>query len=46
MILNCLDGVVCMIDDILIHGKDKTEHDEYLAENLKQLEEKHVTLKR
>ena len=35
MILNGLEGVVCMIDDILEHGKDKTEHNECLAETLK-----------
>ena len=35
MILNALVGTVNMIDDILVHGKDKTENDECLAETLK-----------
>ena len=26
-ILDGLDGVVCLIDDVLVYGKDLTEHD-------------------
>ena len=31
-------------DDVLIHGKDKTEHDERLRKVLEQLQESEVTL--
>ena len=36
-ILANLDGVVCMIDDILIHGRSQEEHDKRLAAVLDKL---------
>lgn len=30
-ILSGLDGVLCLMDDALVFGKDKKEHDERLA---------------
>ena len=43
-ILEGLPGVVCLIDDILIFGKDQEEHNSRLAAVLKRLEENNVTL--
>jgi len=43
-ILSGLDGVVCMMDDILVHGKTQEEHDERLHKVLQRLQEAHVTL--
>ena len=43
-ILEGLDGVVCMMDDILVFAKDHCEHDSRLREVLKRLESAHVTL--
>ena len=39
-----LGGVVCMMDDILIHGKTQGEHDERLQKVLQRLQEARVTL--
>jgi len=33
-ILRGLEGVVCMVDDILVYGKDQEEHDERLRKVL------------
>ena len=44
LILEGLDGVVCQMDDILVFGKDKEEHDQRLIQVLKRLESAHVTL--
>ena len=39
-----LDGVECNIDDVLVHGKDQTEHDQRLEAVHKRLVEAGVTL--
>ena len=44
LILQGLDGVECIIDDVLVHGKDQTEHDQRLEAVLKRLVEAGVTL--
>ena len=44
VILRDLDGVVCLIDDILVHGKTQQEHDERLRAVLKRLAEVGLTL--
>ena len=36
-------GVVCMIDDILIHGSTQEEHDQRLAAVLGRLQQAKVT---
>ena len=38
-VLNGLNGVVCIADDIVIHGKDIAEHDKNLETFLKRCEE-------
>lgn len=38
------DGVVCLIDDILIHGQTQEEHDKRLSEVLRKLQEAGLTL--
>ena len=43
-ILKGLDGVLCHMDDVLVHGVDKAEHDARLAAVLKRIEEAGVTL--
>ena len=43
-ILQGLDGVECNIDDVLVHGKDETEHDQRLEAVLKRLVEARMTL--
>ena len=43
-ILTGLDGVVCMIDDVLIHGKTAQEHDQRLVAVLDRLRKAKVTL--
>ena len=43
-ILQGLDGVECNIDDISVHGKDQTEHDQRLEAVLKRLVEAGMTL--
>ncbi len=42
--LSGLSGVVCMMDDTLIHGKTQEEHDERLQQALQRLQETGVTL--
>ena len=44
VILRDLDGVVCLIDDILVHGKTQQEHDVRLHAVLKRLAEVGLTL--
>ena len=44
-VLNGLEGVICLIDDVLIHGNDKNEHDKRLRKVLERLQESGVTLK-
>ena len=43
-ILRGLEGVVCMVDDILVYGKDQEEHDERLREVLRRLQKSGLTL--
>lgn len=43
-ILEGLEGVVCQMDDILVHGATIEEHDERLEAVLKRLEEANATL--
>lgn len=43
-ILNGLDGVVCQMDDVLVHGKDQAEHDQRLTAVLKRIESAGATL--
>ena len=45
-ILSGIEGVVCLIDDILVHGRDRSEHDQRLEEVLRRLENAKVTLNR
>ena len=45
-ILEGLTGLVCLLDDILIFGKSKTEHDERLHAVLQCLQQAGVTLNR
>lgn len=43
-LLHDLPGVVCHVDDILVSGKDKEEHDSRLHTVLQKLEAEGVTL--
>ena len=43
-ILQEVEGAVCLMDDILIHGKSKEEHDQRLSTVLHRLQEAGVTL--
>jgi hypothetical protein len=43
-ILEGVDGVLCMIDDVLIFGSDKTEHDRRLHAVLQRLDTAGLTL--
>jgi uncharacterized protein (DUF427 family) len=43
-ILEGLEGVICLIDDILVHGKDKQEHDTRLMLTLQRIKAHGVTL--
>ena len=43
-ILNGLDGVVCLMDDVLIHGKTQAEHDQRLHSVLHRLQITGLTL--
>jgi len=45
-ILKDLDGVVCMIDDVLIYGSTQEEHDQWLEIVLDKLHKREVTLNR
>ena len=45
-ILYGLNGVLCLIDDVLIFGKDTKEHDARLLAALKRIQEAGVTLNR
>ena len=44
ILLNGLDGVLCLIDDVLVYGKSQSEHDGRLAAVLKRIEECGMTL--
>ena len=39
-----LDGVICMMDDILVYGREQEEHDSRLMAVLKRLKQEGVTL--
>ena len=43
-ILSDLDGVVCLIDDILVYGKTEQEHDQHLKATLRRISEAGLTL--
>ena len=43
-ILEGLDGVLCLIDDVLIFGKDQAEHDARLLTVLNRFRQAHITL--
>ena len=43
-ILAGLEGVLCLIDDVLVYGKDQKEHDERLKAVLERLEAAGITL--
>ena len=43
-LLRGLEGFVCQIDDILVHGKDQQEHDQRLEAVLQRLHEAELTL--
>ena len=43
-LLSDLEGVVCMVDDVLVHGTTQAEHDRHLDAVLKRLKEGNVTL--
>ena len=45
-ILEGLEGVVCLIDDVLVIGKNEAEHDTRLMQVLERLESVRVTLNR
>ena len=36
-LLTGLDGVVCMLDDVLIYGKSQEEHDQHLERALERI---------
>ena len=42
-ILEGLEGVMCQMDDILVFGKDKEEHDKRLVAALKRIQNAGVT---
>ena len=43
-ILSQLDGVLCLMDDVLVFGKDQTEHDKRMKAVLQKIETGGVTL--
>ena len=43
-ILSDLEGVVCMMDDVLVHGQTSEEHDKRLEKVLQRLQEAGLTL--
>ena len=43
-LLTGLDGVVCMLDDVLIYGKSQEEHDQHLERALERIGNSGVTL--
>ena len=44
MILTSLEGVLCLMDDILVFGSNEQQHDERLNEVLKHIQSARVTL--
>ena len=45
-ILEGLEGVLCMVDDILIHGSSQEEHDRRVSRVLERIQEAGLTLNR
>ncbi len=45
-LLSGFEGVVCMTDDVLVHGRTTEEHDQRLARVLRKLEQAGLTLNR
>lgn len=45
-ILHGLDGVLCQMDDVLVFGRDKEEHDKRLLAALEKIKTSGVTLNR
>ena len=43
-VLGDLEGVVCMMDDVLVHGRSQEEHDERLIKVLNRLQAEGLTL--
>ena len=43
-ILSGLEGVVCMMDDVLVHGRTQEEHDQRLDAALARISNAGVTL--
>ena len=43
-ILSSLKGVVCLIDDVLVHGVTQEEHDENLLAVLNRIQQAGITL--
>ena len=43
-LLSGLEGVLCLIDDVLIYGKDKEEHDSRLVIALERIQRAGITL--
>ena len=44
--LEGLEGVICLMDDILVHGSNQQEHDKRLLATLERLRKCHITLNR
>ena len=45
-VLQVIDGVVCLMDDVLVHGRTQREHDERLDAVLKRIQEAGIMLNR
>ena len=45
-ILSDLEGVLCMMDDVLVHGRTQEDHDQCLDKVLKRMMEVELTLNR
>ena len=45
-ILEGLEGVVCLMDDVLVYGADQAQHDERLLSALRRIEAVGITLNR
>ena len=43
-LLEGIEGVVCMMDDVLVHGKDQDQHNDRLLKVLQHLETAGLTL--
>jgi predicted HAD superfamily phosphohydrolase YqeG len=42
--LEGIEGVICHMDDVLVHGKDQNLHDAHLEAVLQKLKETGITL--